>query len=306
VKLKEFFNCVSRIACHPGSDYENINEEFDDGDKDQKTEKDFKGNYNILLAEDDEMNQIVATSLIESMNIGNVQIAQNGKKAVEMFAAGQFDLILMDGQMPVMSGLDATAAIRAMEKKNNLPRIPIIALTAHALKQDRDIFINGGMDDYLTKPINPRALSRSIKKMALKAPDKIPVNKILVKKTPIQKDGQYVIDPSELKELMLGNQSLLIRCVQTFSSSYQPLMEKIIKNVEDADCQELMKSGHRLKGMFKYLAAHKAAKMAEQLEMMGYNEDIKSANELISKIETESGRILKFLDTMIENDSFNE
>ena len=112
----------------------------------------------LLLAEDDEMNRIVAEKLLKRMNLTDIQIAENGQEALDLFKAGQFDLILMDGQMPVMSGLDAAVKIRAYEKEHNLAPVPIIALTAHAMKQDRANFLAKGMDDYITKPLTADAL----------------------------------------------------------------------------------------------------------------------------------------------------
>ena len=119
-------------------------------------------NCSILLAEDNKVNQIVAVKLIEKLKLGRVDVAENGRVAVEMAMAGEYDLILMDGQMPVMNGLQATAEIRRIEKEENRDRIPIVALTAHAMKGDREKFINAGMDDYIVKPLKPDLLCRTI------------------------------------------------------------------------------------------------------------------------------------------------
>ena len=106
----------------------------------------------ILLAEDNIVNQRVAMSMLKKMGHG-VVVVENGLEAVKAFEAEAFDLILMDGQMPVMDGLEATREIRNWEGTSKIGRIPIIAVTANAMKGDREKFLEAGMDDYLAKPI---------------------------------------------------------------------------------------------------------------------------------------------------------
>jgi two-component system sensor histidine kinase/response regulator len=111
----------------------------------------------ILLAEDNAVNQKVAARLLEKLG-HSVEVTSNGAEALAAFTRGAFDLILMDVQMPVMDGYGATLAIRAAEQ--GTPRhVPIVALTAHAMKGDREICLKAGMDDYLGKPIRPRELA---------------------------------------------------------------------------------------------------------------------------------------------------
>jgi len=111
----------------------------------------------ILLAEDNVVNQKVAARLLEKLG-HSVEVTSNGAEALAALTRDAFDLILMDVQMPVMDGYDATLAIRAAEQ--GTPRhIPIVALTAHAMKGDREICLKAGMDDYLGKPIRPRELA---------------------------------------------------------------------------------------------------------------------------------------------------
>ena len=115
----------------------------------------------ILLAEDNIVNQRVATGMLKKMGHG-VVVVQNGLEAVKAFEDEEFDLILMDGQMPVMGGLEAARKIRNREEKLKMSRIPIIAVTANAMKGDREKFLAAGMDDYLAKPIKQRNLEEVI------------------------------------------------------------------------------------------------------------------------------------------------
>ncbi len=113
----------------------------------------------ILVAEDNVINQKVA--MINLRQLGHdVEIAVNGQMAVEMFKKGEYDIVLMDIQMPVLDGLEATLAIRKYEKENNLEKIRIVAITANAMKEDKDRCFEVGMDDYITKPFRSEDLVR--------------------------------------------------------------------------------------------------------------------------------------------------
>lgn len=112
----------------------------------------FKRPLNLLLAEDDVINQKLMKAILTNLN-WNTQVANNGIEAVELYKNNKFDAIIMDGQMPEMNGFDAAKAIRKIEKDSG-GHIPIIALTAYAMKGDREKFLAAGMDDYMTKPVS--------------------------------------------------------------------------------------------------------------------------------------------------------
>ncbi|MGB5735151.1 MAG: response regulator, partial [Thiohalocapsa sp.] len=105
----------------------------------------------VLMAEDNPVNQMVALSMLERMGL-EVDLAKNGQEALRMSAASRYALILMDVQMPIMDGLAAARAVREREHRDGLPRVPIIAVTANAMSDDRESCLQAGMDDYLAKP----------------------------------------------------------------------------------------------------------------------------------------------------------
>jgi signal transduction histidine kinase/CheY-like chemotaxis protein len=119
----------------------------------------------ILLAEDHAVNRRLAQLLLEKQG-HSVALAEDGRAAVSLFEGGAFDLILMDVQMPEMDGLEAAAAIRKREKETGSGRIPIVALTAHAMNGDRERCLEAGMDGYVTKPIQAEELYRTIQELA--------------------------------------------------------------------------------------------------------------------------------------------
>ncbi len=113
----------------------------------------------ILLVEDDSINRMVATAALESMNV-DVTVAENGQEGVDAFMAAEFDIVLMDCQMPIMDGYEATGRIRTFEGGGG--HTPVVALTANALMGDREKCLTAGMDDYLTKPLKFDDLKRVI------------------------------------------------------------------------------------------------------------------------------------------------
>ncbi|MGD9823853.1 ATP-binding protein [Desulfobacter sp.] len=255
----------------------------------------------LLLAEDDEMNRIVAENLLKRMNLTDILVAENGQEALDLFKAGQFDLILMDGQMPVMSGLDATVKIRAYEKKHNLVPVPIIALTAHAMKQDRAYFLASGMDDYITKPLTSRALADVIKRIL---PEGCCKNNAYREDASVQRDNE-VVDMAELREIMNANKSLLDKCLRTFKKNHGPVLTRIMASISADDGPGLQKSAHQLKGMFKYLAAKSAAETAFRLERMGADGNIKDTPPLILQLQDACKNIMDRLGNVSDRDGFS-
>ena len=122
-----------------------------------------RGSLHILLAEDNTVNQLIASRLLEKQG-HHVVTSGNGREALERLDKERFDLILMDVEMPEIDGFEATATIRKQEETTGA-RIPIIAMTAHALKGDRERCLAAGMDDYVSKPIQPGVLFAAIERL---------------------------------------------------------------------------------------------------------------------------------------------
>lgn len=152
VKNNEFFYLLDKIF--------NDRKDVDDIHK-EKVEKisSYKEKLNILIAEDVELNiNLIKSMLKKCIYKPNIIEAANGITAIEKFKENQIDLVFMDVQMPIMDGIYASKEIRIIEKENNMPRTPIVALTAAAIKEERERALNFGMDDYLTKPIELKRL----------------------------------------------------------------------------------------------------------------------------------------------------
>jgi len=131
--------------------------------------------FHVLLVEDNPVNRMLGVRLLENEGY-TVEVACNGQEALEALEVGRFDIVFMDVQMPVMNGLDATAAIRQREAAGNEKRLPIVAMTAHSLKGDKERCIDAGMDAYISKPIKPDSLRGAIEELGLKPREPLPAH----------------------------------------------------------------------------------------------------------------------------------
>ena len=241
-------------------------------------EKDLKSlgagtKLNILLAEDNKMNQKVATNMLKKIG-HSFQIAENGKKAVEEFKKNNYDLILMDGQMPVMDGFEATKQIREIENNSNSPKhIHIIALTANAMKGDRERFLAAGMDDYLTKPVKKDALAKAI--AVVSKPDI---------KQEIEKDE--IIDLNELIQIMNNNKTLIKECFDGFIQRYSGEIAQIDNAIKNADNKNALSLIENFRDWVKNLASKPIMDAAFSLERAlkkGDTEQVNTQFDLLKK-----------------------
>ncbi|MCP3944339.1 MAG: response regulator [Desulfobacteraceae bacterium] len=199
---------------------------------------------NILLAEDNKMNQKVAVNMLKKLG-HEVTIAQNGEQAVDLYQKNNFHLILMDGQMPVMDGLEATLTIRELEKETPSPKphIPIIALTANAMKGDKERFLASGMDNFITKPIKRKALEDAI----LHSMSKKPSSQTIPEKA-------LIIDLDELIQTMGGNKRLIKECFDTFCDTHKQMLSQIKKQLDARDLPPMINALTEFRDSIKNLS----------------------------------------------------
>ena len=244
---------------------------------------------NILLAEDNLINQTLATKLLETRG-HRVTLATNGKEAVVAFKNGDFDLILMDIQMPKMDGFEATRAIRdlMLEKCDSNVRtshIPIIAMTAHAMTGDREKCINAGMDDYVSKPIKPEALYSVINKVARKSQSE----KDQKRTQPSHGSKTFsptTFDLSDAMETVLGNKDLFREIAGMFLENCSDYIARIKKGITENDGGVLEREAHSLKGAIGNFGAREAYEVAHRLEKLGKEREMAMAEEELSNLES--------------------
>ncbi|HYA96743.1 MAG TPA: response regulator, partial [Methylomirabilota bacterium] len=239
----------------------------------------------ILLAEDNAVNRLVATRLLQKGGY-QVVVAENGREAVDLAERGGIQLVLMDVQMPEMDGFEATQAIRGRERATGA-HLPIVAMTAHAMKGDRERCLAAGMDDYLTKPIRSAELFELLRHYAKKASPPLQAEKEQASMAEPQ-----VWNLAGALERVGGDRDLLGELIAIFEVESPKLLAMIHAAIERGDAAALELNAHGLKGAAGNFSAGPAADRARELEIMGRNRNLEGAVEKLGLLEVEIKRLL--------------
>ncbi|WP_299980939.1 PAS domain-containing hybrid sensor histidine kinase/response regulator [Desulfobacula sp.] len=260
-------------------------------------------NIRILLAEDNITNQQVATGLLKKFGFIGVKTVSNGVQAVKALEESFYNLVLMDMQMPEMDGLEATRQIREKEFESGKKRIPIIAMTAHAMKKDRDKCISAGMDDYVSKPVDAKlfleALERwlprekSVAALLDLAPDKT-----LNQKTIVQND-LMVFDKDAFMDRLLGDAELAAIVISGFLEDIPRQMESLKGFIHQKNTEDAGKQGHQIKGAAGNVGADALREIAYDIETAGKAGDLGMLILLVPQLEEAFDKLRKTMEEMI-------
>jgi two-component system sensor histidine kinase/response regulator len=270
----------------------------------------------ILLAEDNPVNQEVAGAMLQSMGL-TMRIANNGREAIELLAVEDFDLVLMDCQMPIMDGFEATASIREREREWHLPAIPIVALTANAISGDREHCLARGMDDYLSKPFSQKQLQTLLARWlpGRPAPDVAAAKPAQGNGAVITADVSTGLDEStvnvlsgdgvlnspveidlavirQLRELRAG---LLPRIIELFRTSTPPLLTQLQNAVAQGDADLLYKTAHNFKNSAANLGLLELAAACRDCETNARQGQLQQAGQYLQQIQALYGLSLQGL-----------
>ena len=283
----------------------------------------------VLVAEDNLMNQEVVAKLLrrEGHFVG---VAQSGREVLDLFDEGSFEVVLMDVQMPELDGLAATAAIRERERTTG-GHLPIVAMTAHALKGDRERCLAAGMDAYLSKPIHRDELLLILREVvkytsdfsaAIEAVDELQQishdsMQQAVEVTPALPDPNAAenteLDQPELDEPELdrpeldqavalsrmgGDQQLLREVAKLFLDDYPKLLATIQQAIRRGDARVLERSAHTLKGSVANFGAPECVRSALRLEMIGRGGDLRESSAVLGRLESALARLRPELETL--------
>jgi CheY-like chemotaxis protein/HPt (histidine-containing phosphotransfer) domain-containing protein len=212
---------------------------------------------NLLLAEDNMVNQILAIRLLEKLG-HQVTLAHNGIEAIEHWKSGTFDAILMDVDMPVMNGYQATEEIREIEK-NRGGHIPIVAMTAHAMEGAREECLIHGMDGYLSKPIDTEILWQELEAIGH-------TQTILSDQSEPNANRLIVADFNKAMEVMNHNSDLFDEISSLFIQDAPSYMQKVKKGLANGDLDLVRRSAHSLKGMVSIFSAERTMQAAKLVQ----------------------------------------
>lgn len=221
----------------------------------------------VLLVEDNEINQRVAQEILENAGLV-VEVADNGRAAIRAVARSTFDVVLMDVQMPEMDGYESTRSIRALERFNNLP---IIAMTAHAMKGDREKCLEAGMNDYLTKPIDPARLFEVLAKWVQAEERNLvsegkPKQKAPAPMTHDMPESLPGIDLASGLRRVANNKNLYISLLSDFIESYTNIADRIRGALADNDRAGAKALAHTVRGVAGNISATDLFKISDKIE----------------------------------------
>ena len=246
--------------------------------------------FKLLLVEDNIVNQKVALAMLKKIGL-SADIAENGKVAVKQTAEKTYDLVLMDCQMPEMSGYEATGEIRKRDSSASTnTQLPIIAMTANAMKGDREKCLSAGMDDYLSKPIKTEVLCKMLQKWLLTDENQEQTmntdndnNEILLL---IEKFSQTpIINTESLEQLKAIMEDEFVLLVESYLEDVPNLIADIVKAAADANEEVFVRAVHTLKSSSLNLGAERLAALAEFLEKKGKAGQIQQTTSILHILE---------------------
>jgi CheY-like chemotaxis protein/HPt (histidine-containing phosphotransfer) domain-containing protein len=242
----------------------------------------------ILVVEDNLVNQKLVIRMLEKM--GHLcALAQNGRAALKRLEAETFDLALMDVQMPEMDGLTATRKIRENETQTK-SHLPIIAMTAHAIKGDRERCLEAGMDTYISKPVTSQGIAAAIAEVVpAKGMGSAPT------RTPVIEVSSSTWNPSAVLERIDGDESLLRELLTIFLEESPKHLTGLQRAIETGNSDEIERTAHSMKGELGYLGLANAAQTAQDLERLGHERNLQPVAGLLASLKAEVSAVLKVM-----------
>ncbi|MBF0211018.1 MAG: response regulator, partial [Desulfamplus sp.] len=278
-------------------------------------------NIRILLAEDNIVNQQVAIGILKKLGLSADAVA-NGEEAVKSVDTIPYDIVLMDVQMPVMDGLEATRRIRELEtircKIKNVNqnqqaitplgidgRIPIIAMTAHAMQGDRERCIKSGMDDYVTKPVSMQTLAEVLQRWLpqttviekIKLQYKHEINEVVVNSSKdvieevLDDKPLLVFDKDGVMGRLMGDESLILMLATTLLEDMPKQIDKLKSYLDSEDAQNAERQAHSIKGACANIGGEAMKKVAYTIELLAKDGDLAKSRSSLEELEGEFIRL---------------
>ena len=273
IKQSQLFNCIleSLHRKQKGADFMAELQKTEVAyEKDTKTR--------ILVTEDNIVNQRLADAMLRKLGF-TPDVVPNGREAVAKMCSSDYDIVLMDVQMPVMDGVEATSLIRNKSSKVRNHNVPIVAMTAHALKGDREKCIEAGMDDYISKPIDFNKLKNVIYKWTRKGNPKTGDN------IPQEEQEEKIFDLESLSERLLDDDSIIVEVLGVFIEDTPHQLEALRHACDEKNSSLVSSIAHTVKGSTANIGGMCMAELAKKIEFSARDGDLASAIALFSELE---------------------
>lgn len=279
------FNCITRTLRL------NAKWPMDSNDHEGQSEPVSLSAYRILLIEDHVINQQIASEILSSSG-AQVRVAGNGRQALELLDQQSFDLLLMDVQMPEMDGYELTQIIRS---KPQFANVPIIAMTAHAMKQDREKCLAAGMSDHIAKPINANTMLEVVRRW-LPTGTNLEVSPN-VSKAPAETEADALPFDVEFAAAITrlgGRRDLLLKLIKSFVQKHRESAQKLRELANNPDLSEARNLAHAIKGVAGTVGLDQVYQLATELENKFKNDQLDIT--LLDDFEYAMSRAIKYWD----------
>ncbi len=257
-------------------------------------------NTRVLLAEDNLTNQQVALAILRKLGL-KADVAANGREAIEALRDIPYQIVLMDVQMPQMDGLEATRIIRAAGEGIRNRAIPIIAMTACAMEQDRKRCLEAGMDDYIAKPVTPESLANIIKKWLARQrppePDALQSRSVPTEAAPAANPGVMVFDESALLRRVMGDGLLALDVVAGFLGDIPKQIETLKSCLQSGDVRGAERQAHTIKGASAVVCGDVLSHLASTLEEASKAGNLAAVSESLGELEEQFARLKQAMET---------
>ncbi|MDA3866485.1 MAG: response regulator [Salinivirgaceae bacterium] len=245
----------------------------------QKDEK--LANRRILVVDDNEINLSLAHETLSRFNSHiQIDVAYDGKQACQLVDQHVYDLIIMDIQMPVMNGYDATKAIR--QRTDEKANVPILGMTAHAMKDERQKCLDLGMNDYLSKPFSPNTLLAKIQKI-------MPEQVLSSPESPVDNEGGEgfvftTIDIQKIKSIVGNAPEKEYKYLKMLNANVPTTLEKLTDGLKNENAQQVKVTSHSLKSTFRYYGAANLSEVCKTIENFATDGDLQPVGNLVDKV----------------------
>jgi len=299
IKQSKLFDCLRRVT---GKSEDHAKEPSPDIVTCRSITEEQKRRIRILVAEDNIINQKVAMRILDVKLGYHADAVANGTEVIDSLSRQDYDLVLMDCQMPEMDGYEATRAIRDPNSPVRNHAIPIIAMTANAMKGDREKCLAAGMDDYVAKPISPRELAEAIERNLADPGQEGPSQQVGDTDTapPEQSSDEICVKSPYDKQVALdrmeGDEGLFCELVTLFLTDGPEALARVHEAVSQGNALAIAMTAHALKGALGVLAADDALRAAQAVETLARAGDLQGVQEATASLAVEIQRLTSALE----------
>ncbi len=290
VKTSKMLNSLVAVTTLNSQAEQPVNQHTNTSKSDNTIDQETKARRSqvkILLAQDNKINQKVALNQLKNLGY-TADVANNGQEVLEQLVKQNYDLVLMDCQMPILDGYEATEEIRRQEGNNK--HTIIIALTASAMKEDLDKCIASGMDDFLSKPVRKEALLEKLEHWSSQAAKQVASQQI-------SESIEIPVDIDLLHEFSQGDCEFVKQLLQGFIETVQENIAILQSAIATNDVLTILHLAHQIKGSSGNIGANKISHLAAQLEQLARQKNLTAAPALLIDLEKLLGQVISFVDT---------